>query len=84
MIAKARKIGWIDNLCMLNPPAPVAFVAFGEFRDSHQNIGVGSIANCVNRSLKVVERCAAHPVAQLGGRGDRDAAGCGLIMIWLF
>ena len=63
VLAEQREFCGIDDLRMLDPPAPVAFVGFGHILDRPQHIGICRIADRVDRDLEFVHRGAAHQIA---------------------
>ena len=66
MLAEPRQIGRIDDLRVLDPPAPIALVGRRELVDGVQHHRIGAVADRVNRDLEVVDTRAAHEVAELG------------------
>ena len=63
---KAGDVGGINNLRMFNPPAPVAPIGLGHFRNRIERLRVRGIANGVHSDLKTIHGRAAHQIAQLG------------------
>ena len=63
---EAGNVGDVDDLRMLDPPAPVAGVGPRQLLDSAQHLRVGGVADRVHRELEAVHRGAAHQVAELG------------------
>ena len=82
MPTRQGNIRRIDDLRVLNPPAPVALVAIRKFSHRRQHIAIGSVTNGVHRRLEIVERGAAHQVAQLRRGEERQPLGSGLIGVW--
>ena len=53
MLAKGGNISRIDDLRMLDPPAPIACVGAAKPVDGGENISIRAIANRMNRKLKI-------------------------------
>ncbi len=62
---KRGDVGGIDDLRMLDAPAAVAGIGAGQLLDRAEHLGVGGVADRVDRDLEAVQRRAAHEVAEL-------------------
>ena len=74
MHAKAGDVRQVDDLGMLDPPAPVADKAARHIVYRAQQLGVGGIADGVHRHLKPVHARPHHTVAQFRRGQHRQAA----------
>ncbi len=71
---EARQVRRVDDLGMLDPPAPVAFVGVRQFLDRGQQFGIGGVADRVDGDLEIVHRRPAHLVLELGVAEQGQAA----------
>ena len=81
---EARQVRRIDDLGMLDPPAPVAGIGGGKLLDRIEQGGVGLIADRVDRDLEIVHRRPAHLVLERGVVDQREAALAGRVAIGCF
>src|SRR3546814_1987081 len=63
-LAEAREIGGVDDLRVLDPPAAIALVGVRHRLDRIERLGVGLVADRVDRDLEAVHRRAAHQVLE--------------------
>ena len=76
---EARDIDRIHDLHVFDPPAPVALVGQRHLLDRVEHFLVRGIADGMHRDLEAVERRAAHQIAQLRGREQRQAGVAGIV-----
>ena len=84
MLAEPGDVGRVDDLRVLDPPAPIPAIGCAHFLDGGEQGHVGFVANCVGGDLELVERGAAHQVFQLRIAGDAQALGARRIGIGRF
>ncbi len=84
MLAEQRDIGGIDHLRVFDPPAPISGIVGGHFVDRIEDFGIGRVTDGVDRDLEIVERGAAHQVAQLRAVEQRQPAITGIVGVILF
>ena len=80
---EARQIGRIDDLGMLDPPAPVAPIGGGKLLDRVEQSGIGLVADRVDRDLEIVHRRPAHQILEHGVVDQGQAALAGRVAIGL-
>ncbi|MCY1173664.1 hypothetical protein D9M73_138310 [compost metagenome] len=69
---------------MFDPPAPIALISVDHVVDRIEHLGIGTIANGVDRDLIMVERGATHVIAQHVVREEASARLAGGIAIRFF
>ena len=66
---------------MLDPPAPVTLVAFRKLFDRSQHFGIGGVTDGVHGTLEIVHAGAAHQIAQLRRREQRQTLRARIVVI---
>ena len=84
VVTKSGQILCRDDFGLFDPPASIPGIGQRQFLDREQHFFIGAVAGGANRGLKIVERGAAHPVAQLRGAHLRNPPVCGGIGIGRF
>src|SRR3546814_10474976 len=79
-LGEARDVGGVDDLRMFDAPAALARnvggQVGGEVGDGRQSLGIGGVADRVDRDLELVHRRAHHLVAKLRSEERRVGKEC--------